>query len=488
MASGNGGQIALARIASLYVEVNTADVWTNFVSETLEHRLNELEEGSITGRRDAPPSHKGIDMGDGDINFEPNPNALAFMVQGFFGTRTSSLITDAASTGANSGAEAGKAQWYHEFTPRQASFSERTFLEPHNVMVYRDVGSAFLFQGAIFPTLNIDIEAGQLTKSSISLMARTVNRMARGDAASLTRVGGRPWVWDMASVEVSTDTSSDNLVANTNFERLSFSFNLPHEGVALLDGTKKYSEFTPNDFRRVNIEGTMSFRSHAEYEAFKAYEQRRLRVTLLNVNSNLALGNVASLDPANFLGYFGMRIHLPAMKYLRWNAPIGGPNRLTASFTAKAEFDDVSGIMAQIDMMNNISAGSLHYSHGSAAWQTVVTSPIDGIGEDAIVTGGGEIHFYVNTGDGEQFNSAINSATMIAFLRGVGNAQISAAMTVAAFSLEAANHVTVTLPAVGAFSGVGADTHIPWTVPTSMFTNRPSDYTVASAFIITNSV
>jgi hypothetical protein len=450
MASGNGGQIAFSRIASLHASVDTVDIWTNFVSETLEHKLAELEEGSITGRRDAPPSHKGIDSGDGDINFEPNPNALAFMVQGFMGTRVSSLVTNAASTGANSGNEAGKPQWYHQFTPRQDAFSDRTFLEPHNVMVYRDVGSAFLFRGAIFPALNFNIEAGQLAKSSITVMAREVGRIQRSAAVrSLTRVGGRPWVWDMASVEVSTDTSCGNLVANTNFEKFDMKFTLPHDGVALLDGTKLYNEFSPNNFRRISIEGTLSFRDQTEYDAFRAYENRRMRITLLNVNSSEALGNVASLDRANFLGYYGLRIHLPLVKYLKWNAPISGPNRLTASFTAKAEFDDVSGIMAQIDMMNNIAAGSLAYAHGPAAWQTVVSSPYGSYLETAIAAGGSDVDFYVNTGDGEGFITSPTSSQIITFLRGVDDAAISAAMTVAAFSLSAPNHIHVELPVVG---------------------------------------
>lgn len=489
MASGNGGQIAFARIASLYASVDTVDIWSNFVSETLEHKLAELEEGSITGRRDAPPSHKGVDMGDGDINFEPNPNALAFLVQGFMGIRASSLVTDAASTGANSGFEAGKPQWYHQFTPRQDAFSDRTFLEPHNVMVYRDVGSAFLFKGSIFPALNLDIEAGQLTKSSISIMARQVDRIQRSaTVASLTRVGGRPWVWDMASVEVSTDTSCGNLAANTNFEKISLKFTLPHEGVSLLDGTKLYGEFSPNEFRRIAIEGTLSFRDQTEYEAFKAYENRRMRITLLNVNSAEALGNVASLDAANFLGYYGLRIHLPLVKYLKWNAPISGPNRLTASFTAKAEFDDISGLMAQIDMMNNIAAGSLAYAHGPAPWQTTVSSTILSVVEDTWAASGGAIDFYVNTGDGEDFISSPTSAQIFAFLQGCGEPTARGLLTTAAFSLSAPNHIHVLVPPVTGFGGVTADTHFGWDVPPGFYQKQPGGFHVATAFIITNSV
>lgn len=361
MASGTGGQIGLAKIGSLYRDVNTINRWSNFVSESIEHTLEELEEGAITGRRDAPPSHKGIDFSQGDIELEPNPNAIGDYLTGFFGTLASSLVTNAASTGANSGQEAGKPQWFHRFTPRQSAFSERVFLDTYNVMVYRDVGSAFIVRGAIFPTLSFDFTAGQLMKSTVSVMGRRSERIERVAAIqSLVSSGGRPWVWDMASVEVSTsDTASAGLAPRTNLEQITLNFELPHEGVVLLDGTKFYGEMQPNEFRRINIEGTMTFRDHSDYQSFIDYEARRLRLTVLNVNSNLALGNIGSLDATAFLGYYGMRIHIPQMKFLSWSAPIGGPNRLTASFTAKAEYSDADGLMAAIEL-NNVVPNSAY--------------------------------------------------------------------------------------------------------------------------------
>lgn len=357
MASGTGGQIALVKAGSLYHNVDSADLWTNFVSESIEHTLEELEEGSIQGRRDAPPSHKGIDFGGGDVVMEPNPNALGVWMEGAFGTVTNSLITDAGSTGANSGTEAGKPYFWHEFTPRQAAYSERSFLQPYGVMVYRDTGSAFMLNGSIFTGLEFDIQAGQLMGATATLMGRAMRRIERTAAInSLVSSGGRPWVWDMASVEVSTDTTSANLAANTNFEQLTLSLETPHEGVVLLDGTKYYAEFQPNDFRRVNISGTLSFRNQDEYDAFIAYESRRLRVSVLNVNSQIWLGNPASVDASAFLGYYGLRIHLPRMKFLTWSAPIGGPNRLQANFTAKGEYDDTAGNMISAELFNVTSA------------------------------------------------------------------------------------------------------------------------------------
>ena len=64
----------------------------------------------------------------------------------------------------------------------------------------------------------------------------------------------------------------------------------------------------------------------------------------------------ASVDAGAFLGYYGMRIHIPKMKYLSWSTPIGGPNRLQTSFTAKAEYDDVSGEMIAAELFNVVAS------------------------------------------------------------------------------------------------------------------------------------
>lgn len=352
MATGNGAQIAFLKLGSLYRDVNSLNIWTNFVSESLEHKLEELEEGAINGRRDAPPSYKGLDHGLGDINFEPNPGFLGHMLKGWFGTHVASTVTAAGSTGANSGTFAGAAQIYHKFTPNQAAFSDRTYLEPYNIGIYRDVASMFLFKGSILHTLKFDIAAQQLVKVSGSYQSRQVDRIDRGNVASLVSSGGRPWIWDMASVELATSTASSALSSHPEFEKLDISYELPHDGVALLDGTKKYAEFVPSDFRRYKIGGTMSFRDQTAYDRFIAYEAVRFRMTFLNVNSNLMLGNPASLDQTNFLGYLGLRFHFPNMKFLSWSAPISGPNRITASFNAKAEFSESEGLSAVVELMN----------------------------------------------------------------------------------------------------------------------------------------
>lgn len=353
MASGTGGQIALTKQGSLYSVSNSADIWTNFVSESIEHTLEELEEASIQGRRDAPPSYKGIDFGQGDIVFEPNPNALGNFINGAFGTLTSSLITDAGSTGANSGEDAGKPYFFHRFSPRQAAFSERVFLQPYGVMVYKDTGSAFMLNGSIFQGIELDFQAGQLVSGTVNVLGRDMRRIQRTAAIeSLVSSGGRPWIWDMASLEVSTDTTTANLAANTNFEQLTLGLTTPHEGVVLLDGNKQYAEMQPNDFRRMNISGTLSFRNQDEYDAFIAYESRRVRISALNVNSRITLGNPASVDQNAFLGYYGLRIHIPRLKFLSWSAPITGPNRIQANFTAKAEYDDISGEMIAVELFN----------------------------------------------------------------------------------------------------------------------------------------
>jgi hypothetical protein len=183
MPSGSGGQIALLRTDSLYltrVGSETGWMWTNFVSESIEHNLQELEEGAITGYKDAPPSHKGTDFGAGDIQLEPNPNALGAFLRAAFGQSSGTVLTEAGSWGANSGNLLNLPAGYtgarpvmqHLFTPIQVAWDDRTFLPPYAAMVYKDLGSAFFFQGAVLPRIELSIAAGQLAKATAGLMSR----------------------------------------------------------------------------------------------------------------------------------------------------------------------------------------------------------------------------------------------------------------------------------------------------------------------------
>ncbi len=350
MASGTGGQIAVTRSDSLYLSVQSVDQWSNFTQESIEHNLTELEEGSITGNKDAPPSHKGIDFAQGDITIEPDPNALGHFMRGVFGQSSGTILCEAGSLGVNSSQLGdGNPAIQHQFLPIQSSTDDRNFLPAYTLMVYKDVGSAFFFQGAQFHGIDLQIQAGQLVTATVNVMARTVNRFARtaGIEALAKKTGSKPWVWDMASVEVSSgQTGFGNLVGNTNFEAINANINIPLEGVVLLDGNKQYAEFQVNEFRRVNVSGTISFRNQDEYDAFTEYSNRTMRITTRNVASSQLLGNPASLF------YPTLQLDIPQFKFLTWSTPVGGPNRLQTSFTGKGERDTASAYMVEAKLIN----------------------------------------------------------------------------------------------------------------------------------------
>lgn len=360
MASGSGGQMAVVSVGSLFQSVTDVMVatgaWTNFVSESVEHTIAELEEGALTGYKDAPPSHQGLGSGAGDIQFEPNPNAIGNFLRGVFGQSSGSLLTHAGSWGANSGNALNSPAGFsssrpviqHTFVPISAAVDPRNWLPIYGLAIYKDVGSAFMFEGGCFHSAEFQIQAGALTKATVGTMFRNVTRVSRTTSmAAMRSAGGKPWVWDMASIQVG---SAGGLAAKTNFESLTIKLDTPLEGVVLLDGTKRYGEYQVNGFRRVTIQGTLSFRDQTEYEAFVAYTNQYMRVNLSNTRSDQVLGNPASAY------LFGLQLDIPQMKYLTWSTPIGGPNRLVTQFTAKAELDPTSLYMITAALTNTVSA------------------------------------------------------------------------------------------------------------------------------------
>jgi len=361
MASGTGAQVAIIRTGSLDYDISSVIVgsinagwqWTNFVSESIEHNIEELEEGSITGNHDAPPSHKGTDFGEGDVQFEPNPNAIGAWIFAACGTQSNDLVTEASSTGSNSGPFAGQAVTRHSFAPRKEAHDAKSFNEPHAIMVFKDVGSAWWANGAVLTALQFSVSGGALLTSRASLMAKGMELQGRTNTqSSLVTSGGRPWVWDTVSFQLSPGTDPNSLAAFDCFESLDVDLQIPHEGVVKLSGEKRYAEIQKNDFRRVALSGTTTFRTQSEYVAFRNYEPRYLRITARNVNSpSLLLGNP---DSAFFPT---LQIDVPRFLLTSFSAPVGGPNRITATINGKAErATDNSSHMIEFLLTNVVSS------------------------------------------------------------------------------------------------------------------------------------
>jgi hypothetical protein len=359
MPSGSGGQIGVTRSDSLYLSVQSVNQWTNFVSESLEHSIGTLIEGAITGYKDEPPAYKGTEEGKGDIKLEPNPNAFGHFLRGVFGQSSGTILIAAGSWGVNSGnalniGPDGLARpvAMHRFLPVNSGWDDRTFLPPYTAMVYKDVGSAFFFQGTVFTAIDLNIQAGKLVEATATVMARKVERYARTTSISaLKNPGGKPWIFDMTSVQVSSGgTGFASLLADTHYEQLQVKLEVPIQGVLLLDGNRQYGEFQINGFRKLTVSGTVSFRDQTQYDAFTAYLARSMRITLYNTNSDQIIGNPSSQQ------LFGLEIDIPQLKYLTWSTPISGPNRLTTKFTAKGELDQNSLYICEMRLINTTSA------------------------------------------------------------------------------------------------------------------------------------
>lgn len=346
MPSGSGGKMVVYAVGSLFAVSSTSHVnsghWTNFVSESIQHTFGEVEEGAITGYKAAPPSYQGVDNGAGDIQLEPNPNALGHFLHSVLGITSGSVLTAAGSWGTNSGNSLNLPAGYGttarevslwEFVPRQTGYEERCYLPPAGLVIYKDVGSAMLFDGTVFNSIEFNIQAGQLAKATVAMMARSVNMIGLpSSAGALRNPGGKPWLWDMASFSLGG-------VGFDKFEQITIKYEQPIEGVSLLDGTKKYGEMQANGFQRVTVNGTMTFRNWDEYLAFRNYSEQFLRGTFTNVNSDMIIGNPASAH------YYQLTLDVPGFKFLTYNNPVQGPNRLTVQFTGKGEFS-VSSIYA----------------------------------------------------------------------------------------------------------------------------------------------
>jgi hypothetical protein len=337
-------------VTSVYVTAASFDNWrwTNFVSEGLEHKIDELVESSIYGYPDEPPSHQGLTTAEGDIDFEPNPMAIGQYIRGTFGVASRTVLCAPGSTGANSGAFAGDGVYQWEFTPRASAFDNSCYQDPYQLLVYRDVGSAFVFQDAVFTKFGLNLQAGQLLKGMVTAMGRRVTRVALSAVASLVSSGGEPWVWDAASVQIGPGVNS--LAGFTYFEAINPSFEVPIEGVPLLDGTRFYGEMQKSDFVKTRFSGTLSFRDQTQYDQFIAYNNVYLRITLRNVSSVWYMGNPASVF------YHTLQIDVPQFKTTKYGVFVKNPQRITADFEGRGERDNALGYAIKATLITNVNS------------------------------------------------------------------------------------------------------------------------------------
>ena len=318
MAEGLFGFLGISAQQS-FGTATTSNAFIPFNSEALTTEVELLMESGIRNRLGEPPSHEGLETINGDITIEPDFVNIGHFIRGVFGSAVTS------TTGAGSGT-----QYTHTFTPLVSSdFDEKSAIPPYTVTVHRDVTSAFRFTDSVFNTLALTLTAGQLTEMTVGVLARSTSIVSMGAASYISSAFIS--TWDVASISIAG-------AANTIMENVTINFENQVEGVPFLDGTKTIGKFKRTGWQMVRVSGTMDFENLSEYDAFKSQSERALFITLDDTN----------VDSLN-----NLTIDIPKIRYESLTIGIGGPERISVDFNARAIYDETSNYAIQMILVNS---------------------------------------------------------------------------------------------------------------------------------------
>lgn len=276
------------------------------ISESLTTAIERLVEEGMRGRFEEGPSHEGLLTVAGDVVFEPHPIMLGHFLRGVTG-QASATVQDSA--------------FLWEFLPVASDFTPGVCaLPPFTMQVHRDTGSAWQLTDAVINALTLEVSGGAIKRATASILARVSSLM---DPGTPSYEAGDPWTWDASSISIAG-------AANSDFENYSITIENNLEGVTTLNATKLHAKYLRSDHRRFGISGGVCFVDQAEYNQFRAFNSQRFLITVSGVTT--IAGSYHN----------DMTLDLPIVKYASYEAGIGGPGRITASFEGAAEYDTTS--------------------------------------------------------------------------------------------------------------------------------------------------
>lgn len=317
MAYGQIGHIGISAQQSFGTATNSFEYFP-IVNESLTTGIEQLIEEGMRARFEEGQTHEGLLTVAGDVVFEPHPIAIGHLLRGFTGQASSTLV-DSVTT------------W--EFFPKQSDFDDNTAVPPYTLEVYRDIGSAWQFTDSVVNALTFEITAGSIVRCTASLLCR-VSSLTPKSTPSFPE--GDPFIWDAASLSIGG-------AANSDVEAITITYENNLEGVPFLDTTKLHGKYKRTGFRNFSLSATFDLASQAEYNAFRAQNERNFILTLTGASITSSQDNVLKFD-------------MPKVRYTAFPVNMGGPGRITVSAEGACKYDTTSLYALNTTMTNTREA------------------------------------------------------------------------------------------------------------------------------------
>lgn len=279
-------------------------------SSGLLHSIDPLNDEGGYGRFDPGETYQGKHMFEGDVELNAHPIPLGWLFSSHIGyTQTTSA----------SGSQV------HEFDPATSDFDGRAAMPPLTIEQHLDVGSAGLFGSMIGNALTMNFANGELMSITGGFMGAGYSKKAN---ESPVYTEDRPFKWDQSSIVWGGMQPGD-------FRDMTLTYNNNLESYHTMVNCPVPYKIKRNNFRTIELSGTMIFQTHSFYDAFKAG-------THLQVVMNFASGE----SPNN------LTIDMPKVFLKTYDPVNAGPGIIEAPFTADVKFSSDSNTALHITLTN----------------------------------------------------------------------------------------------------------------------------------------
>lgn len=301
-----------------------------FISETMAAERNDLPDQSITANFYRRRYYNGLQRVQGGLQTYVHPLLTGYLLRSVFDACTATvgagtMVTSFAGVREHRFVALGQTQ----FHAGSGSDMPTLTLEVNRGPVM-GAGSSFVYYNCAGNTVEITAEAGNIVRCGFEFQGRDFGGKPR---STPTYVPQDAYLWSQVSVSVGG-------VSKPTYESLTFRINNNLESVPTLDGRLRPNLIKRNDFGEVTVNGAISFQDFVDYDAFLAGSETMLRATFT--------GKVISTSGHQEQ----MEITVPKTRYAAFPLNIGGPGRLTATFTMNAPLDQTSLYAAQVSLVN----------------------------------------------------------------------------------------------------------------------------------------
>lgn len=304
-----------------------------FVSESMVRERQDLPDPSIWTNFDERKMYNGAQRVSGGVQTVVHPLLTPYFCRTAF---------DVTTTGRNAlllnGTNSDAGLYAHRFVTGQTQFHSGSGSDLPTITMevnrgpVMGAGSSFVYYNCAANALEFVVEAGQFLRCNVEMIGRDAGGKPR---ATPSYVPPATFLWNTVSVAV-------NNASKPYYESLTVRLENNLESVPTLDGRLLPDLVKRNDFRRVSVNGTLSFRNFEDYDSFLNGSETAMTLT--------AVGNAVATTGSN--KEERLVIDVPKFRYATYAPNISGPGRLVVNFTGRGMIDPTSLYSLQVTFVN----------------------------------------------------------------------------------------------------------------------------------------